>query len=92
MTPGGFDPVTCRELIGDQRARIVEASARAHADAADIENPGASYRPPTALADSSYWTGVISEAERILYFSTFQRRLERMRRKASTATDFVAAA
>jgi hypothetical protein len=84
MTPGQFDAATCRELLGDQRARIVEASARGHADAADINNPGEAYSPPRIPAGTTYWDGIVAEAERITYYQAFQRRLERMRRKQST--------
>ncbi len=39
MTPGSFDAETARAMVGDMRARTIEASAREHAEVADLENP-----------------------------------------------------
>lgn len=92
MTPGQFDAATCRELLGDQRARVVEASARSHAEASDINSPGEAYSPPRTPAGATYWDGVVAEAERITYHQAFQRRIERMRRKQASTDNLGAPA
>lgn len=80
MTPGSFDAVTARELTGDARARHIEAQAREHADAADLDSPGATYAPPRCDG-TTYWDGVRACADHATYHEAFQRRIERRRRK-----------
>lgn len=81
MTPGSFDPTTCRAIVGDERARALEARARADADSADLGEPGAAYRPPAA-GEWTYWDQVRSESEIRTYWHAFHTRIERRRRKA----------
>ena len=81
MTPGGFDAITSRELVGDQRARAIEAQAREHADAADLDNPEAAYAPPSSTG-ATYWDEVRSHADLVTYATAYSRRLERRRRQA----------
>ena len=69
MTPGSFDPTTCRAIVGDERARALEARARADADSADLGEPGAAYRPPAA-GEGTYWDQVRSESEIRTYTGT----------------------
>lgn len=80
MTPGSFDPTTCRAIVGDERARALEARARADADSADLGEPGAAYRPPAA-GEGTYWDQVHSESEIRTYWHAFHTRIERRRRK-----------
>lgn len=81
MTPRSFDPITCRSIVGDERARLLEARAREDADSADLDEPGAAYRPPAA-GEGTYWDQVRSESEIRTYWQAFQKRIERRRRKA----------
>lgn len=81
MTPGSFDQTTCRAIVGDERARALEARARADADSADLGEPGAAYRPPAA-EKGTYWDQVRSESEIRTYWHAFHTRIERRRRKA----------
>ena len=81
MTPGSFDPTTCRAIVGDECARVLEARARADADSADLDEPGAAYRPPAA-GEGTYWGQVRSESEIRTYWHAFRTRIERRRRKA----------
>lgn len=45
MTPNSFDPATAQWYVGDARMRLIEATARAHADTNDTAN----YKPPYGL-------------------------------------------
>lgn len=76
MTPGSFDPTTCREMVGDERARVIEAQARADADAN-------TYAPPTSGEKLSYWAECQLEFQRRVYINQHQRRLERNARKVT---------
>ena len=74
MTPGSFDTSTCRALIGDARARVLEADARSTADR------GAEL----ARADFSagtYWDGVREEAEWRVARAAYEARVARIARK-----------
>ena len=76
MTPGSFDAETAREIVGDARARAIEAAARADADS------GAFNLPHRRQASQTYWDGVYAEMERVVYTAQHAKRLERIKRKA----------
>ena len=84
MTPKSFDIATSRHMVGDERARKIESDARMHADAAELDSPGAAYSPPPAEQGRSYWEGTQGEFARQVYHHAFQKRIERRMRKAST--------
>lgn len=73
MTPLSFDLTTSRAMVGDERARIIEAKARADADAEVCD--------PPAVTQGSYWHQRQSDFEYILYLETHHRRLARNERK-----------
>lgn len=73
MKPGSFDPATCRELVGDERARSIEAKARADADAGILQGPS---------SGGSYWDEVKHWAEYTTYLTQHKKRTERNARKA----------
>jgi hypothetical protein len=75
MTPGSFDSVTAREMVGDQQARIIELKARQDADANN-------YAPPEYGPDGTYFYKVMKEMERVVYSEQFKKRTERNKRKA----------
>ena len=76
MTPGSFNAETAREIVGDARARAIEAEARADADS------GAFNLPNRHHAGQTYWDGVDAEMERVVYAAQHAKRLERIKRKA----------
>lgn len=78
MKPGTFDDLTCRELAGDQRARLLEADGRALAEA--DEPP---VRPPAA---GSYWQQVQQEAEYRVVLAAYEKRRARMLRMQENHT------
>ncbi len=86
MTPGAFDAVTSRELVGDARARQIEAQAREHADTADLDDPGAAYSAPRT-ASKTYWDEVRANADQATYYAAFQRRIERRKRKENQGAE-----
>lgn len=78
MTPGSFDPKTCRAMVGDARARAIESDARQLADSGGILTRS----PSTAR---TYWDGVQEEAEWRVARAAYQARTERIARKAQRA-------
>lgn len=76
MTPKSFDPTTSREMVGDDRARVIEAKARADADAGRYEPPEAS--------GSTYWARCQDEFATFVYIDQHRRRAARNARKALT--------
>lgn len=74
MTPGSFDPVTSREMVGDQRSRSIEAKARADADAGRFD-------PPAYSENASYWGQAQDEFARRVYIQQHERRTARNLRK-----------
>lgn len=73
MTPKSFDIDTCKEVVGDTRMRTIEAKARHDAD------NGITDAPP-AKVDGTYWEGVDSYMEYIIYVTAHHKRLERIQR------------
>lgn len=73
MTPRSFDQETCREMVGDERARAIEAKAREDADSGR-------YSPP-AKAATSYWGQCQEDFASLVYGHQFKSRLERNARK-----------
>lgn len=76
MTPGSFDPDTCRSVVGDARARDLEADARATA-----ESGAPLVRPPSSA--TSYWGAVQEEMEWRVRVQAHAKRTERIARKAA---------
>lgn len=72
MTPGSFDPVTARAVVGDEEARAIEAKARADA------NAGA-YSPPP-VSGATYWAKVQAEMRVVVYREQFKKRTDRNQR------------
>lgn len=77
MSPGSFDEKTCRALVGDERARVIEAAARSQAD------KGEDWTPPAARPGVTYWDGVASSAESILSAMAYRKRKDRIARKSA---------
>lgn len=75
MLPKSFDPRTAREVVGDDEARALEASARADAEAG-------MYQPPKTDGQT-YWDQVTQEMRRITYLEQYVKRLRRLKRKAN---------
>jgi hypothetical protein len=75
MTPNSFDVSTSKEITGDARCRSIESKARLDADAGN-------YDPPKISNSSSYWAKAQEDFEVIVYFSQYQKRLDRNLRKA----------
>lgn len=73
MIPLSFDPDSARKTIGDAWARLIEAKARADADARAFD--------PPALAGHTYWDQVQAEMGRIVYHEQFSKRTQRNKRK-----------
>jgi hypothetical protein len=73
MTPQSFDIDTCKEVIGDARVRVIESKARQ-----DAEN-GIS-DPPAQRKNGTYWDGVDSYMEYIVYVTAHHKRTERIAR------------
>lgn len=76
MTPGSFDHATCRAVIGDDESRLIEAKARADADAG-------SYNPPDQDGET-YWHLVQSAMRIVIYNEQHTKRKARNERKAMT--------
>lgn len=73
MTPLGFDPKTAREVVGDSRARVIEAKARSDADAKAYDFPIGGYE--------TYWDGVVVSMEMVVYREQYAKRMARNERK-----------
>ena len=73
MTPLSFDAATARAYVGDERARVIEAKAKADADGWERDSP-----PPD---ESSYLEWVRSEMERAVYIARWDQRTEKNIRK-----------
>ena len=75
MTPGSFDATTAREVVGDSHARVIEAKARADADAGAFD--------PPARADGTYMARWQAEMRRAVYLAQYSKRKARNERVAS---------
>lgn len=71
MTPNSFDIDTCKEVVGDERMRVIEAKARQDADNGILEK----FHPAEA-----YWDKVRSIMEYVIYTTTHKKRMERVAR------------
>jgi hypothetical protein len=72
MTPKSFDIDTCKEVVGDTRMRAIETKARQDADNGVMDKP--------ARAEGSYWDGIRSDMEYIVYVTAHHKRMERATR------------
>jgi hypothetical protein len=72
MTPRSFDIDTCKEVVGDARMRVIEAKARQDADNGVMDAP--------AMPKGTYWDGVYSYMEYVVYTTAHHKRLERIQR------------
>ena len=75
MIPGGFDPITAREIIGDELARTIETKARQDADTENFD--------PPAIDGSTYWGNVQKEMRVVIYREQYARRITRNIRKVA---------
>lgn len=67
-----FDIDTAKEVVGDARVRNIEAKARADAEAGKRDAP--------IRVKGTYWDGIQSDMEFIVYITAHQKRLDRMER------------
>lgn len=74
MTPRSFDPITAREITGDELARTIEAKARRDAGKGTFDPPD--------VAGVTYWGGVQKEMRAVIYREQYKRRLSRNARIA----------
>jgi len=72
MTPKSFDIDTAKEIVGDERMRTIEAKARQDADSGVMDKP--------ARAEGTYWDGIRSDMEYIVYTTAHHKRMERVAR------------
>jgi hypothetical protein len=72
MTPQSFDIDTCKKVVGDARMRKIEAKARQDADNGIMDKP--------MQAIGSYWEGVKSDMENVIYITAHHKRMERVAR------------
>lgn len=72
MTPKSFDIDTAKEIVGDERMRVIEAKARQDADNGIMDKP--------VRAVGSYWDVVSSDMEYVVYITAHSKRLERIQR------------
>jgi len=77
MTPQSFDIDTCKEVVGDARMRVIEAKARQDADNGVMDAP--------AMAKGTYWDGVYSYMEYVVYVTANHKRMERIQRMKERA-------
>ena len=76
MTPKAFDDATCQELVGDERLRVLSATAKKAADRG--EGP-----PERVPVQGSYWSQVQDEAEYRVKLEAYTKRLARISRMAA---------
>jgi len=72
MTPISFDIDTCKEVVGDDRMRVIEAKARQDADNGVTQK----FQP----AKEAYWDKVRSIMEYVIYMTAHKKRMERVAR------------
>jgi hypothetical protein len=72
MTPQSFDIETCKEVVGDARMRTIEAKARQDADNGVVDAP--------AVVKGTFWDGVYSYMEYVVYVTAHHKRMERIQR------------
>lgn len=77
MTPGSFDAETSREMVGHERALVIEAKARVDADKGTFD--------PPAMTEGSYWSRCQGEFDFAVYKAQYDKRIE----KAARATEEV---
>jgi hypothetical protein len=71
MTPQSFDIDTCKEVVGDERMRVIEAKARQDADNGVMDK----FQPA-----EGYWEKVKSIMEYVIYTTAHKKRMERVAR------------
>ena len=76
MKPRSFDVQTCREMLGDELARQIEARARDDADKG-LE----AYSPIKPEDFYSWWDTCKNIFVAVVYHEQFLKRLERNKRK-----------
>jgi len=72
MTPKSFDIDTAKEVVGDERLRKIEAKARQDADNGVMDAP--------IREKGTYWDGVRSDMDYVVYTTAYHKRLERIER------------
>jgi hypothetical protein len=71
MTPKSFDIDTAKEIVGDERMRVIEAKARQDADSGIMEK---------FQSAEAYWDMVKSIMEYVIYTTAHKKRMERVAR------------
>lgn len=71
MTPNSFDIDTCKEVVGDERMRVIEGTARQDADNGILQK----FQPA-----EMYWIDVKSIMEHVIYTTAHKKRMERVAR------------
>ena len=77
MTPNSFDIDTAKEIVGDARMRTIETKARQDADNGILDKPN--------RAEGTYWEGVRSDMECVVYVTAHHKRMERIQRMKERA-------
>jgi hypothetical protein len=72
VTPKSFDIDTCKEVVGDERMRVIEGTARHDADNGIMQK----FQP----LKGSYWIDVKSIMEHVIYTTAHKKRMERVAR------------
>ena len=71
--PWSFDIDTSKEVVGDERVRLLEQKARIDAEKSE-------YLPPAARIFKTYWDECWHEFELSVYTHAYQKRLFRLAR------------
>ena len=74
MISGSFDPVTSREVIGNDFSTLIEAKARADADRGVFELPD-------KVVGTTYWDSVQHTMREVIYKVQYDKRVARNSRK-----------
>ena len=78
VTPKSFDIDTCKEVVGDERMRVIEATARHDADNGILQK----FQPA-----EMYWDKVKSIMEYVIYTTAHKKRMERVARMKEKNND-----
>ena len=73
MIPKSFDINTAKEVIGDARMRMIEAKARADADAGLIDSPKRDEQ-------GTYWDRIRNDMEYVVYVDMHHKKMQRIER------------
>lgn len=71
MKPGSFDPETSREMVGHDRALVIEKKAREDAESG-------TYDPPPKTQAKTYWDECQNSFELVVYYAQYVKRLAKI--------------